>query len=167
MVRLHVSNVLKIFRFKMHIYHFQKMRYDLDVGGGCGSGPVFLISAVSYQYIVFIYYVCIHCLYPRLWKSWETGYLPGGAFEYATMNVFALRLYARVSVCVCMVCVACLWFTYKCEQCYDVCATAHSLTDHSLDKRRVREPRSKGDGKQYCSGVCSIRVHVHVIWLSG
>ena len=133
------------------------MGYDLDVGGGCGSGPVFLISAVSYQYIIFISYVCIHCLYPCLWKSCETGYLPGGAFEYATMNVFAMRLYACVSVYVCMVCV---WPVYDL---HDVCATAHSLTDHSLDKRRVREPRSKGDGKQYCSGVCSIRVHVHVL----
>ena len=55
MIRLLVfSHLLKLFHFKMPICHFQSMGMGWMWGGGYGSGPVFLISVMSYHYMIFV-----------------------------------------------------------------------------------------------------------------
>ena len=54
MIRLLVFfHLLKLFHFKMPICHFQSMGMGWMWGGGYGSGPVFLISVMSYHYMIF------------------------------------------------------------------------------------------------------------------
>ena len=152
----------------MPICHFQKMVYGLDVGGGCGYGPVFLISVVSYHYIIFVStsvsLACIHVLGSPAGQA----ICLGAHVNMPPMNVFALLAckneYMNTHVLACPVLIHKYICTYMhpmhsrinswspCKNKYmivhantsnariQVLLHMHSLNDHALDKRIVRGP---------------------------
>jgi hypothetical protein len=74
---------------------FSKDGYGLDVGGGCGSGPVFLISVLSYHYMIFISMSVSTACINVLGSPEGQAICLGAQVHMPPMNLFAL-------VCMCV-----------------------------------------------------------------
>ena len=87
---VHFFSFIKVMSLQNAHMSFSKDGYGLDVGGGCGSGPVFLISVVSYHYIIFVStsvsLACIHVLGSPAGQA----ICLGAHVNMPPMNVFAL-----------------------------------------------------------------------------